>query len=91
MNIGEDVFNFMEDVKGFKVINIYDKHNVEKVNIENFIFEDANVEEVNVEHANVEEVNMEDANVEEVNVYESETCPNCSTSVEEDEESVDVI
>lgn len=38
----------MEDVKEFKVIDVYVEHNVEEINIEEFIVEDSNVKDVNV-------------------------------------------
>ncbi|CAK8562082.1 unnamed protein product [Lathyrus sativus] len=60
----------MEDVRGFKVVDLYVEHKVEEISIEDVIFEEDNGEgandEVNVEGAN-NEVNVEGAN-DEVNV-----------------------
>lgn len=72
----------MEDVRGFKVINIYVEHKVEEINIEDVIFEEDNGEEVNVEGAD-KEVNVEGED------EESETYPNYNMSSEDGEKDED--
>ena len=47
LNNDQDVLKFVQDVRGFKVVDVYVEHKVEEVNIENVIFEDVDVEEVN--------------------------------------------
>ncbi|XP_058755919.1 uncharacterized protein LOC131629134 [Vicia villosa] len=71
LNDDKDVLNFMEDIRGYKLIDIYVEHKVEEVNIEDVRFDDAIDEEVNVEEANVEEVNIEEVIVEDENVEEA--------------------
>ncbi|XP_058759381.1 uncharacterized protein LOC131632657 [Vicia villosa] len=71
LNDDKDVLNFMEDIRGYKLIDIYVEHKVEEVNIEDVRFNDAIDEEVNVEEANVEEVNIEEVIVEDENVEEA--------------------
>ncbi|XP_050878006.1 uncharacterized protein LOC127081821 [Lathyrus oleraceus] len=88
LNNDNDVLRFMEDVRGFKVIDIYVEHKVEEINIEDVMFEEDNYEEVNVEGAD-EEVNIDGADGE-VNVEgvdeESETYPYYNMSSEDDKE-----
>ncbi|CAI8588931.1 unnamed protein product [Vicia faba] len=71
LNDDKDVLRFMENVREFKLIDIYVEHKVEEVNIEDVRFDDANIEEVYVEDANAEDVNGEAVNVEEVNVEDA--------------------
>lgn len=72
----------MEDVRGFKVIDIYVEHKVEEINIEDVIFKEDNGEEVNAEGAD-KEVNVEGED------EESETDPNYNMSSEDDEKDED--
>src|ERR1051325_553313 len=67
LNNDQDVLKFVQDVRGFKVVDVYVEHKVEEVNIEDVNFEDVDVEEVNDEEKNCEDVNVEDGDVEEVN------------------------
>ncbi|XP_058741783.1 protein bfr2-like [Vicia villosa] len=100
LNDDKDVLRFMEDIRGYKLIDIYVEHKVEKVNIEDVRFDDANgedenleeengedenVEDANGEDENVEEANGEDENVEGVNSEDSETDPDYNMSNEEHE------
>ncbi|XP_058725528.1 uncharacterized protein LOC131596807 [Vicia villosa] len=99
LNDDKDVLKFMEDIRGYKLIDVYVEHKVEEVNIEDVRFEEVNVEEAIVEDENVEEANGEDENVEDVNVEgvnreDSETDPDyeeCEDDEdgEESEESED--
>lgn len=88
LNNDNNLLRFMEDVRRFKVIDIYVEHKVEEVNVEDVIFEEYNGKEVNVEGA-YEEINIEGAD-EEVNVEgvneESETSLDYNMRSEDDEE-----
>ncbi|XP_058765411.1 uncharacterized protein LOC131638892 [Vicia villosa] len=82
LNNDSDVLRFVEDVRGFKVVDIYVEHKVEE-----------NVEEVNVEEVNVEEdVNVEvEVNNEEVEVNNEEAAnPEQNVDVEVDNEQENV-
>ncbi|XP_058784134.1 uncharacterized protein LOC131658902 [Vicia villosa] len=72
LNNDSDVLRFMEDVRGFKVVDIYVEHKVEEVSIDDVIFEEevtVEVEVNNEEEVNVEEnVEVEVDNKEEENV-----------------------
>ncbi|CAK8579362.1 unnamed protein product [Lathyrus sativus] len=65
LNNDNDVLRLMEDVRGFKVVDLYVEHKVEEINIQDVIFEKDNGEKVNGEGANV---NVEGAKDEEVSV-----------------------
>ncbi|KAI5391001.1 hypothetical protein KIW84_076024 [Lathyrus oleraceus] len=64
LNNDNDVLRFMEDIRGFLVIDVYAEHIVEEINIKDIIYEEVNGEDANVEGAK-EEVNNEGENEKE--------------------------
>lgn len=69
----------MEDVRGFKVIDVYAEHKVEEINIEDVVFQEDSGEEVNIE-GEYEEVNVGGAD------EQSEIDPNYNMGNEDGEE-----
>ncbi|CAI8619835.1 unnamed protein product [Vicia faba] len=74
-------YMFMEDVRGFKVIDVYVEHKVEEVNIKDVI-----LRRLMATNGEANEKVNEEANVEDSN-EESETDPDFNMRSEDDEEN----
>ncbi|XP_058722170.1 uncharacterized protein LOC131593622 [Vicia villosa] len=82
LNNDQDVLNFIEDVKGHNIVDVYVEHPVEipdfvetdEVNVEDVQPDKVNVEdgEVDVEDVQNDEVNVEDVQPDKVNVEDGE-------------------